>query len=772
MIKDKQKKAGLWGRLAALLAVLTPVAHADVDGTSGRSTGRIEEVVVTAQKREQNLQDTPISITAYTKSDIENMDITDVHSISTGTPNLYINKAQGDSTSAVMSMRGVSQPNPTNLSNEGTVGLYLDGVYIGKGTAAIFDLADIERIEVLRGPQGTLYGKNTIGGAVSIISAKPSGEFGGDLKLGFGTDNLIYSKVNIDLPAFGEMGVGIGALKSKLSLVTRNRDGLVDNSTLDYSPIARPLAGDGDFGEQDIKSGRVALQLDVTDALVFDYSFDKTRVRNTTPLFQLLNLSSSSIFNPDASAAGFNLYSYLQSDYPDEGSTDIGNRDYADIEGHAFTVSWQASDDISLKSITAKRKFNTDAVSDYDGSNLSFYTVSRQVDYEQFSQEFQIIGQHENINWVAGYYHFSEEGTYYSPRIVFGEFGGNDTVYSFAGIDNKLDAVFGQLDWVPSFQPALTFSVGARYSEETKKAKRAYGDFDDELPADYIIPPTNLGKLDLDSNTSVMASVSWTVSDDITLYGKYSEGYRSGGYDSQTNDPAAFEKPYDSELLSAYEAGLKSRWLDNRVQFNMAAFFSQYDELQITVFDPAVASSFVENAGEAEISGVEFELLVMPTDNLTLSLGYGYIDPEYKRYDFFDAGSNQLTDISDVAKFTQAPERSFSAVLDYQLLRTRYGLFNLHLDYSKISNFNTQPHAAGKSPISTRVDGYGLLNMRLSLADIPLGGGYNQATVTLWGKNITDEEYVTTNIDFGDAYFKSGTYGDPITYGVEVSLNF
>lgn len=730
---------------------------------------QIEEIVVTAQKREQNLQETPISISAYSAQDIERLDITDVHSISTGTPNLYVNLSQGDSTTAVFSMRGVAQPNASNLANEGTVGLYFDGIYIGKGTAAVFDLADIERVEVLRGPQGTLYGKNTIGGAINIISARPTGEFGGNARVGFGTDSLLYSRLNLDLPAVGSVGEGLGELAAKLSLVTRNRDGLVPNRDRSLSPVGRSGATSADFGEQDMRSGRLALAWQPTDKVAVDYAYDASRVRNTTPFFQLLELEDTSIFNPGASAAGFGYYNYLEPDYPDWGTTDFGNRDHADIDGHTLTVEWQLSDVITVRSLTGYREFDTEAMTDYDGSNLSFYHVQRNVDYRQKSQEFQLLGDHGNLNWVAGVYYFNEDGTYYSPRAVFGEFSGNNLVYSVAELDNDLKAIFGQVDWSPAALPDLTFSVGARYSEETKDMYRAFGDFTNQSPAQYPIPPTHLPSLDLASNTSVMGSVTWNATDDITLYVKYAEGYRSGGYDGQTTSPAVFAIPYESEELAAYEVGFKTRWLDDRVQLNGAWFFSDYDELQITVFDASRGSSFVDNAGKAEIKGLELELRIEPSDNLAITAGFGFLDPTFKRYDYVEG--EVLTNIAGVAKFTHTPERSYSAAVDYRAATTDIGAFDIHLDYSYVGAHYVHPHLDGKTPPG-KIQSYGLLNARLSLAEIPIGGGFDSLTFTLWGKNITDKEYITTNIPFGNAYFLAGSYGEPRTYGAEISVRF
>jgi len=729
---------------------------------------QIEEILVTAQKREQSLQDTPIALTALSAEAIDKRDIIDVHALGNQTPNLYVNVSQGDSTTALFSMRGVVQPNPSNLANESTVGLYLDGIYVGKGTGAIFDLADIERIEVLRGPQGTLYGKNTIGGAINIISARPSGEFGGSARLGVGSDNLVYSKVNLDLPAIGALGEGLGRLAAKVSLVTRQHDGYVKNNPAEQlSPLARPSATSADFSEQDVTSGRLALQWELADNAVVDYSYDTSRVRNTTPFFQLLELAPTSLFNPGAPFAGYQYYNYLKPGYPDEGSTDFGNRDHVDIDGHGLTLEVGLGEELTLKSITGFRQFETTARSDFDGGKLSWYGVGRDVDYDQLSQEVQLLGSHDQLNWVAGLYYFAEEGSYYSPRIIFGELMGNNVTHNRSELDNDLKAVFGQVDWNPAALDRLTLSLGLRYSEESKDLFRAVGDFD-ATPVTYSLGPVALPTLELDSNTSVMASATWAFTDALNAYVKFAQGYRSGGYDGQTSSLAFYDIPFESDEVDAYEIGIKSRWLDDRLQVNGAWFFSDYQNMQLTLFNGT--TSVIENAGEAEITGLELELVFQPVDHLTLSLSYGYLDPDYNEYLVFPTPTTPVN-IAATARFPHTPENSVNASVDYRLLTTDVGALEVFVDYSYTGAHFIHPYEeAGRTP--HEIDSRGLVNARLSLVDIPLGSGFESAAITLWAKNLTDEEYITTNIPFGDIYFLSGSYGDPRTFGAEVTLRF
>lgn len=746
------------------LSLLPNLSFANNDGIT------IEEVLVTAQKREQSLQDTPMAITALGETDMERKNVTDFNSFANFVPNLHIVSAQGDTTTALVAMRGTVNSNPTNLGNEGTVGVYFDGVFIAKGNGAIFEFADVERIEVLRGPQGTLYGKNTIGGAINIISSKPTGEFGGSLKFGVGTDNLFHSKGNFDLPSLGIVNIGLGELRAKVSLVTKSKDGATDNVQQSRSFTSNPISSEDRFGDIDQVNSRVALSWLISDAFTVDYSYDNSRVRGTARPFQVLEIVEGGLHDPNGGAASslsyLELANYLEPGRVGESAADYDLKADADVEGHAINIDWSLGDmsflgDVSIKSITASREIEQRQKADLDGSDLSLLHFDRNLDYEQFSQEFQIIGDSGPVQYVAGLYYFEEEGLYDSPRTVFGEFGFPE-YKTQADMENDLKAVYGQVDWSPDSIEGLNISFGARYSEETKDMYR----YAEKRGGGIDIAPTNLPTLDF-SETTVMFSPSYQITEEANIYFRYSEGYRSGGYDGQSAANPGFSVPYDSELLTAYELGLKSQWLDRRLQVNAAVFLSDYEDIQIGSYDSVTFSTFTDNAAQAQITGLELEVLALISESLTVSLNYGYLDAEYDEFNAATASSGGVQDLADVAAFPYTPENTVNVGIDYSPKLFSFGEFNIHLDYSYVDDHQVGAHNAGNTPRGS-IENYSLVNARISLSEIAVSD--QTIEVALWGKNIFDEEYLTTTIDFQD--FVAGEVGDGESYGVEASIRF
>lgn len=644
------------------------VASAAYTGESkGTGVYTLEEVVVTARKREESLQDAPISITAFSGEGLEQRNITGLADISQITPNLVFNASapiSGSSATASVFIRGVGQ-NDYTLVTEPGVGIYVDGVYIARSVGGALDLVDVERIEVLRGPQGTLFGRNTIGGAISITSKKPAEELGGKVQLTLGDDDLRDFKGKLNLPISE-------SLMSSISISSRQRDGFVKN-----------LQNGLDLGDDDSLSGRVTLRWLPSESVSVDLAVDATKERENgaasyavaadglSPLGAANNvvflghlgcapppgpIGNSNCFNSQWVTNGKRISNGTHPQYSE-----------LDIWGMGLTVEWEISDNLSLKSITSYRDLDSAFSQDADNSPVQQDHITHQYQQEQFSQEFQLLGSFmdDRLQTVLGIYYFEEEGedvNIVSFPVVLLHSGGS--------IDNESKAIFGQLTY--DITDALSMTLGLRYTEDEKIF----------LPDQYVLdprlsgapPPNGFGYVpgtrmlpfekvptDIDEVTP-MLNVSYDISDTAMAYFTYSEGYKSGGYDQRvfprTSD---FKAPsFEPEFVDSYELGFKYNSDDNRFRANGALFFMDYTDLQIAVVNNNV-DVVTRNAGEAEIKGLELELAFIPVDNWMLEASLGYTDAEYTS---LSPGAIQAG-LSKNHELVNTPEWSISAAVSY-----------------------------------------------------------------------------------------------------------
>jgi iron complex outermembrane receptor protein len=304
-------------------------------------------------------------------------------------------------------------------------------------------------------------------------------------------------------------------------------------------------------------------------------------------------------------------------------------------------------------------------------------------------------------------------------------------------------------------QDRLTITLGARYTEETK---------DQYIDHPIVNPPGTPFAADADedwNNFMPSLTLSWAFTDAVNGYVRYAEGWKAGGFNGESDTLAGFLQPYDPEEVASYELGLKSRWLDDTVQLNVAGFINDISDMQLSIFlADATASSVVDNAGKATVRGYEVELLAQPVDNLQLSLNYGYLDPEYDEY--IDAG----VDVADNRDFPYSPESTANAGLEYAIPEVAGGSLVARLDYIYVDERVAYPDPIQN--LRSQLDDYSLLNARLSLADVPVGDG--RVTLAAWGKNLTDEEYRTNTIPF--VFWTVSYFGNPRTYGMDVSYEF
>lgn len=739
---------------SALLLATTGQASAQSE-----STLMLEEIIVTAQKREQSVQDIPIAITAFDKATIERQRITKVTDISLYAPNVEIVDTPTNTTAATIAIRGASQINPA-ITWENSVGIYLDGVFIGKNLGAVFNVVELERVEVLRGPQGTLYGKNTVGGALNLITRKPSGEFGGTMTAEAGNEGYWSARANVDTPEWA-------GLKASITLYKEERDGFADNKP---DPIgntfAAPPSGD-EFQDVDQQAARVALLWDVNDSISAGYTFDYSDQDNNPRLGQLTQTSANSFLS---APAFLQQDAYLTQDdkRADKGSNDWAVEEKAESYGHALDISW-SGENISVRSITAYRELDFNDLIDIDGSPVDIFHSGRDVDYDAFSQELQLTGSLNNLDYVLGAYYFDENADVINPISFFGVFS-VPTADNAYGLDNNSIAVFGQADWRPAmFNDRLTVTAGVRWTEEDKDQYISH-------TATAVEPAFAASDDDTFNNTSPSIALSWAFTDNINGYVRYAKGWKSGGFNGEASSEAKFREAYDDEEVDAYELGVKSLLMDGRLQLNAAAFYNDITDFQLSVFEGAAAASLVANVPEFETKGFELETVVLVTEDLRFNLAYGYLDSDYKKF----PKSFTLFD-KDEAGVPYAPENTFTLGADWTIARTNYGIWDMHVDFNYTDEY--VPYIDPDQVETSSIDDRTLMNARLALSEIPVPGD-GTLLVALWGQNITDEEYRINTIPFGgvdqrvDPNGGSGVgwttsyFGAPRTYGVELTYSF
>jgi iron complex outermembrane receptor protein len=736
-----------------------PVALTLISGLAASQVMALEEVVVTAQKREQSLQDTPIAITAFNQRDIDTRRIGDVKDLALFAPNMQVAESPGGTSGATIAIRGASTINPA-ITWEPVVGLYLDGVFLGKNLGGIFEVAELERVEVLRGPQGTLYGKNTVGGAINLVTRLPDEEAGGRADVAAGNDGYVQGKLRADTGALGKF-------RASVAYVYSERDGFYDNVDSDPTGGANPFVNprsSSEFSDLDSEVWRLDGIFEATETLRLRYSYDSSERQQEPSKGQLTDVNQAAFDAQDLTDIGMllNLYTVPENNNADEISNDWAIEENSDTSGHGLFLDWDAGSlgvlgDVTLRSISSYRELDYKDTIDIDGSPMDLFHSSRDIDYDQYSQEFQLLGSADNVDYVLGLYYFKEEADVKNPITFFGLFG-SPTDNNTYGMDNESYAAFGQAEWRPASIDQLSITAGVRYTDEDRDqyinhpnaSSGGVGAFDEQ----------NSDSWDNFSGTFI---AGWDFTDNVNAYAKVAQGWKSGGFNGEAPTAATFNEGYDPEEVIAYELGMKSRFLDDRLQLNIAAFYNDISDMQVSVFleGSGGAASNVQNAGDATAKGFEVELAYQALDTLLLSVNYGYLDTEYDK--FIENG----VDVKNMKDIPYAPENMASIAVDWAVGSWDWGDLDFHVDWSY--NDDYVPYIEPSQNATAMIDSYDLLNASLTLSEVRIGSDMTME-FALWGKNITDEEYRQNTIPFG--LWTVSYFGDPVTYGASARLNF
>ncbi len=739
---------------------LTDLAPA-VLAQSAETNGQLDEIVVTARKREEVLQSTPVSVSAFTASTLDRLNINSADKIAQFIPNVTSAPPVGFIGGTSFSIRGIGE-HEVLITGDSPVAQYLDGVYIAGLTTTNFDLVDVQRIEVLRGPQGTLFGRNTTGGAINVVTKTPSDDFGIEEKFTYGSYNEIISRTEMNTGEIGSSG-----LKAIIAYQHRQMDGYVNN-------VNTP--SDEDPGAIDSDAVWFKLHGDWGPVLA-DYSFDYDKISGQTQAQQISYVSPTvaAYYGLSPSLGGGTLVvdpNRLQNiSLPAIPDDVIGNL------GHALTLQYDIDPDNTIKSITGYRQFWSHTGSSSSPPGLLGPTVTGIADVTpyigknvqrliQYSEELQLIGNTELWKYVGGLYFFHDRAnenefanlTYLlSPTLGF-----NTTSSLLAAQDSTSESAYGQVSYTPPIlDDKLELTGGLRFTRDAKSI-------------DQTSPLVNFQTRHFyNLSYNVTANYQWTP--DFMSYARISSGYRSGGFNLRAQPGQNLD--FAPEKATVYEGGVKTEWLQHRLRANLSAFYTQYDDLQVSQFTGVGAGSAggVKNAN-ADYSGFELEVQARPIQSVTIDGSIGFVHPEYQQIYFPNPVTGVLQNYASSAHFPYVPEWTNHIGAQYEYPLENIGKLIFRADYSYESAkyfFTTDLPTQNPFNDVIKSSGENLVSARITLTDVAIWDGKAELETSLWGENLLDDKYVAQGVDYGPALgFATKTYGIPRTVGFDLKVSY
>lgn len=854
-------------------------------------------VIVTAQKRAENLQETPIAITALSGSDIENRGVSSLVDLHVAVPGVAGYEAPSSRGNIAFNIRGISSGNPNSVSADPANALYVDGVYLGKAVGNGVDALDLERIEVLRGPQGTLYGRNSTGGAINLITRKPGAELGVGFKATAGDYGYQALSGRIDLPLADQFNVA-------LSGYSRERDPLYDNTR----------AGGAGFENLNRQGVRLAAFFDATDTFSIDYAFSldeldenaqaldvvgfnpagagvlgaggfpgrvdirsSNRMEAVAGLQTFLTYLGPAFATPQVQQLNQWMTDYLEyaagqlsdpSSRPTRASSDVEQESDNKVTGHALTLTLDAEElgafgDVEFKSTTAFREVQNRNEGDLDGIDNSIvpgpgglttgimhdlvlqtigglfldgvspdipgaveFAVAQAmvdaivakgsapvfnnfatIDYEQFSQELQMVGSTRSLDYALGIYHHEDEAAFRNNRAAVFPIASSET----SSHDNSTEstAAYGQFTWTPN-AGVWSYTLGLRHTLERKEIEylwrssaHPFGFFGpffagqspaatyvDNARAEEQAPVAGVFGRSFDQdfkNLTGKLGLQYRPTDSLNLFATYARGYRSGGFNGDFFDSANdTADAFDEETIDSYEVGLKSEFWDRRARLNASAFMYEYDDLQVSQLLPApngTVTSSITNAGSAKRNGFEVELLIAPQDALLVSLAYTRVAGDFEEFppvvaSPLDGGALLVTD--SLAERGTVPDSQVTFAIDWVFAQGKFGELRLSAngiwqdEMTPISlntgNYDTNGNRLPDTPVAFEQlasDQRTIVNLRLACDNV---FGYTNLGVAAWVRNLTDDDHRNFSFNYGESLgLVVAQYGDPRVWGVDLT---
>ena len=710
-LKKVPFKLGLVAAATHLL-LTSPVQAQDAQAADDSES--LEKIMVTARKRTESLFETPTAITSLGENLIEDANIGNIDDVGKYVPNLNISRyGVGSTAHAAVFIRGIGLQDHIITTDPG-VGVYLDGVYLGRQMGANMSLPNIERVEVLRGPQGTLYGRNTLGGAVNVITKKPGDEDLATLAFKVGSRGRVASDIYMNVDVTDDF-----AFSASASFKTRNGVGTAVN-------LADP---EKEIGEEEEFSGRFAAKWNVSNDFTLTWSFDAVDNESGQSPYTIEitdQLDPSNPFNGDFPLLNADL---LPDDPDDLGTTVPGIESTAhDGWGSSLTADWTVNETLSAKFIGSYRTSDYEGGLDDDGTPLNLSEFPEEGGADQYSLELQINGTYENWDFVSGLYYFNEDGFTRSGPWVFSPFntpGGvlNDGVtpsfgdFGFFDLNQETDAYAAYFNMSYDLTDRLSVGGGVRYSRDEKEADASFPSFPERkfVEADF-------------SEVTWDVNASYQLENGLNVYGQIQKGYQTGGF-----PPRPFGGPdqfvsFDETTAINYEFGLKGK-LTEDLSVLAAVFYTEYTDLALPFSDPTAGGGFVtivENAGESEAQGIEIEATWDATDNFTIRTAVGYIDSEITEV---DAG---VIGIGEGDSPALTPEWTIMIAPSYYLELASGAAIRFNADYSYRDEMQGQSIFNPNEIIDSRE----LIGFNVTYESVE-----GDWSLSLYGENITNEIY-------------------------------
>jgi iron complex outermembrane receptor protein len=752
-------------------------------------------VEVTAQKRKEKIQDVPLAITAISGAALEERGIESPSDLTGAIPNLHMTQAPVSGLVAAVGMRGMAAGQPSIWSDP-AVGIYVDGVFVGKNQGALFDIVDIARLEALRGPQGTLFGRNTAAGAINFVTRKPSGVFGGSLSLEAGNFGRVVGRVGVDLPQAGIFSASVAVRSEK-------QDGFIANPN-----------GEA-WNSRDRQSARLAVRAQPAKGVTIDYAYDHTDINETPSGGSLINSRGyGSLYSPmtqiggntfafqNAGCLAFNPPGSTNCVFPTPGigpalrASGAENPNYPTsiaansnistpyqrlkVEGHTVQAEMPAGGLGTLKYIGALRNMKYGDSADYDGTSLLIFSGERSTDYETQSHEVQLVGGSGNLRWVAGAYLFKDDGTSLQKQAGgLLTFHPNVPSYQTVNFNVATDAkaVYGQVDM--DMGP-LSLGLGGRYTEETKTVYS----WRYRTNAQFVQQGANT--LDLRGEESWSAftptvNLLYRLDKDTNVFARMARGFKSGGFPAEApvtpagcagaacnSSPA---KPFGPEKSTSYELGMKGSALRGKLQYSANIFRMDVKDFQLSLLPAGSISPTILNAGKMQTQGLEVDASWNMSADLRYTLAYGYLDAKFKEYKALSA-TNQPVDAASNTVVSGAPRHTFSFTTNARL--TNIGGMPLRgiADIRYVAERYTYPGVidakaanatVGNSAAESLMPAMTMVDLRLQLGSIKIGGP-GEGELSLFVKNALNQRKLVAHMDIS-GFYQVGFWSDPRTYG-------
>jgi iron complex outermembrane recepter protein len=681
-------------------------------GVLAQDQPALEEIIVTAQKRSESVLDVAAAITVITGDELAFRDLTNADDISQSVPNLEYGNVSGASQ---ITIRGIGLNVETGFA-EPAVAVHLNGVYLGRANAAALGLSDLAGVEVLRGPQGTLYGRNATGGVVNFMTNKPTGEFEAGVTLGAGSFDKWYGHGYVS-------GSLSDSVRGRLFAEYTDDDGYIDNRTTGK-----------DEGGVEATTAKGDISWDIADSVTADLTYLYIDQDWHGPSFEKLvpgNFGAIAGFDPK----------------PNSILNDVDPWSEIDMQVASLNVTWDA-DNFTMTSITGYVDFQREDYLDGDQTSLDIATSGRDEDSESWSQEFNVGGNYrDRLDWVAGVF-FLHEDSSARTDVDMGEYGkialGPFESLALNNLEEEIDAFGVFIDGTYAVTETVRVKAGLRYSDEEKKGNQTVINFDGA----FTLCDNLKSKVSYD-DVSPKLGAEWDAAENVMAYGTYQQGFKSGGY-NQSGCEA-----FDPEEVDSYEIGLKGSFLEDRMHASVAGFYYDYTELQVLQVRNLVG--FVDNAADSEVYGVEFETKYLFTEDLIGELALSWLDATYET--FIDGGGNDYSG----NRLSRAPEYTAFGALEYIIPIQSSGLGDVRLRGEGYWSDDVYYRPAnGPDDIQ---DSYTLVNFYASLSSQS-----ERFQVKAFVKNASDEEYLLSIVSLLDGL--DGHYAMPRNWGLEISAKW